>query len=243
MVQLVRDTARDPMAYAEFIRGYRLSSSGDPGDLRRSVSAPIQRGYPRSRFFSGSCRPVRLCARLSTLNSIPRAFGWRRPSFIAAAHWNWIRICPKGTSPALFSCGVRRKTSNTLKQLPNLSKRLLSRTINLKHTTVWARSSHTSVCSTTHAKCMRGGGRSIPEKRSATVSCKSTFGSKNTTWRGKRFKAWRAESPDNKYQLYFGPQLAMMTGNWKEARTLLDEAIQCYLKNRSSSVCKASFTH
>jgi tetratricopeptide (TPR) repeat protein len=38
--------------------------------------------------------------------------------------------------------------------------------------------------------------------------------------------AWRAESPGNKYAIYFAAQPAMMTGNWEEAKALLDEAAQ-----------------
>lgn len=39
-------------------------------------------------------------------------------------------------------------------------------------------------------------------------------------------QAWRAESPGNKYAIYFAPQPAMMIGDWKEAKALLDEATQ-----------------
>ena len=39
-------------------------------------------------------------------------------------------------------------------------------------------------------------------------------------------EAWRAENPDNKYPIYFAPQLGMMTGDLVEARILLDEAVQ-----------------
>jgi tetratricopeptide (TPR) repeat protein len=39
-------------------------------------------------------------------------------------------------------------------------------------------------------------------------------------------RAWRAESPSNKYPVYFAPQLAMMTEDWREAKTLFDEAVQ-----------------
>ena len=41
-------------------------------------------------------------------------------------------------------------------------------------------------------------------------------------------RAWRAESPGNKYAIYFAPQPAMMIGDWKEARALLDEAIRLF---------------
>jgi len=42
----------------------------------------------------------------------------------------------------------------------------------------------------------------------------------------KEIEAWRAENPSNKYPVYFALQLAMMTGDWKEAKILLDEAVQ-----------------
>jgi tetratricopeptide (TPR) repeat protein len=38
-------------------------------------------------------------------------------------------------------------------------------------------------------------------------------------------QAWRAENPINKYALYFASQAAMMSGDWQEAKALLDEAI------------------
>ena len=38
--------------------------------------------------------------------------------------------------------------------------------------------------------------------------------------------AWRSDNPTNKYANYFAPQLAMMTGNWQEAESLLHEALQ-----------------
>jgi tetratricopeptide (TPR) repeat protein len=40
-----------------------------------------------------------------------------------------------------------------------------------------------------------------------------------------QIELWRTESPSNKYQLYFAPFPAMMTGEWKEARRLMDEAL------------------
>ena len=39
-------------------------------------------------------------------------------------------------------------------------------------------------------------------------------------------QVWRDENPGNKYPVYFAPQPAMMTGDWKQAKTLLDEALQ-----------------
>jgi hypothetical protein len=37
---------------------------------------------------------------------------------------------------------------------------------------------------------------------------------------------WRVENPSNKYAIYFAPQPAMLTGDFKEAEPLLDEALR-----------------
>jgi len=39
-------------------------------------------------------------------------------------------------------------------------------------------------------------------------------------------RAWRAESPSNKYPVYFAPLPPMMAGDWKESKPVLDEAMQ-----------------
>ena len=41
-----------------------------------------------------------------------------------------------------------------------------------------------------------------------------------------QIRSWRAESPGNKYAICFAPQVAIMTGDWNEARVLLDEALR-----------------
>ena len=138
--------------------------------------------------FPWRTRRFHLCARLATMNRTRRVPGWRRPNFIAGGRLNWIRICRKDTSPALFCYGARRRTSNTWKRLPNSSERWRCRTINRTPTTVWVQSWRTLACSTTLVKCMSGRGHLIRKKQSVTASCKCTSGTKNTIWRGRRFR-------------------------------------------------------
>lgn len=40
-----------------------------------------------------------------------------------------------------------------------------------------------------------------------------------------QIQVWRAESPNNKYSLYFASFPAIMTGDWKEALRLIEEAV------------------
>ena len=39
-------------------------------------------------------------------------------------------------------------------------------------------------------------------------------------------QAWRAESPSNKYAIYFTPQVDIMTGDWKRAKASVGEALK-----------------
>ena len=39
-----------------------------------------------------------------------------------------------------------------------------------------------------------------------------------------QINAWRTESPENRYPIYFAAQVAMMTGDWDEAKRLMTEA-------------------
>jgi tetratricopeptide (TPR) repeat protein len=39
-------------------------------------------------------------------------------------------------------------------------------------------------------------------------------------------ESWRVQNPDNKYPVYFAVQLALLTGDLKAARALLDEAFR-----------------
>jgi tetratricopeptide (TPR) repeat protein len=41
-----------------------------------------------------------------------------------------------------------------------------------------------------------------------------------------QIEIWRAASPGNKYPIYFAPYPAMMTGDWKEATQLMEEALR-----------------
>ena len=170
--------------------------------------------------------PFLLHAPLATLNLIQQARGWRRRSFIVVGHSNWIRICPKAMSPTLFSYGGHQRISNTLKRLPNSSEPWPCRVICRTPTTDWARSWHTSGYSITLAKCMRGGGLLIPRRAVSHSIVQVYIWNQDYDLARKELQAWRAENPGNKYPIYFAPQLAMMTGDWKESKALLDEAVQ-----------------
>jgi tetratricopeptide (TPR) repeat protein len=78
-----------------------------------------------------------------------------------------------------------------------------------------------------HAREMYERGRPFHPKKAVSHSIVQVY-----VWKREyelareEIQEWRAENPGNKYPVYFAPQPAMMTGDWKEAKLLLDEAAQ-----------------
>jgi tetratricopeptide (TPR) repeat protein len=76
-----------------------------------------------------------------------------------------------------------------------------------------------------HAREMYERGRSFHPKKEVSHSIVQVY-----MWSGEydlargEIRAWRTQSPSNKYPIYFAPQPHMMVGDWKEAKRLLDEA-------------------
>jgi tetratricopeptide (TPR) repeat protein len=78
-----------------------------------------------------------------------------------------------------------------------------------------------------HARQMFERGRPFQPKKAVSPSIVQVYvwGQEYELAR-QQIQVWLAESPANKYAIYFAPQLAMMTGDLKEASILLDKAIE-----------------
>jgi tetratricopeptide (TPR) repeat protein len=76
-----------------------------------------------------------------------------------------------------------------------------------------------------HARTMFESGRPFDPGKTISRSITQVY-----LWGGqyelarKEVQRWRIENPANKYAVYFAPQPAILTGEWEEARRLLDEA-------------------
>lgn len=78
-----------------------------------------------------------------------------------------------------------------------------------------------------HAREMYERGRQFHPKKAVSHSIVQVYiWNREYDLAREEIQAWRAENPGNKYPVYFAPQLAMMTGDWKEARSLLEKAVQ-----------------
>ncbi len=126
----------------------------------------------------------------------------------------------------LSYCGGRRKTSSTWKPLLNSSGLWLCRTISLRPTIASALSWRTSDCLSAPVKCMNERGQFHPRKAVSHSILQVYVWNHEYDLAREEIEAWSAESPENKYPIYFAIQLALMTGDLREARALLDEAVK-----------------
>ena len=78
-----------------------------------------------------------------------------------------------------------------------------------------------------HAREMYERGRSFHPQKAVSHSIVQVYiWSRDYDRAREGIRQWRAEVPGNKYPLYFAPLPAMMSDDWKEAKRLLDEAMQ-----------------
>jgi DNA-binding winged helix-turn-helix (wHTH) protein/tetratricopeptide (TPR) repeat protein len=216
--------SRDQLAYADFMRGYRLSSSGDPALVDEAVHR-LTNAVTRDPGFSLAHATLSLtcanryfefepamkwldkaefhCSRALELNrDLPEAH-------VAKAFLLWS---PSKNFQHLDAIAELRKAISLQKNLPHAYNRL--GTI-LAHIGLFDR-----------AREMYERGRPFQPKKAVSHSIVQVY-----IWSGEivlaqeEIQAWRAENPINKYAIYFASQAAMMTRDWQEAKALLDEAI------------------
>src|SRR6266478_5468697 len=170
--------SKDPMAYAEFIGGYRLGSSGDPATLDEAAQ--------------------------HLGNAVTRD-----PAF-SLAHAALSVVCATQHLEAIAELKRALALQNNQPQAYNRLGTILA---------------HIGLLD--HAREMYGRARPFHPKKAVSHSIVQVY-----LWNGEydlareEILAWRAENPGNKYPIYRAPLLAMMTGDWKEAEILMDEAVQ-----------------
>ena len=218
-----RRYSHDQLAYAEFVHGYRLSSCGDSARLEEAVQR-LNTAVTRDPGFSLAHATLSLacatryfevepanrwlemaefhCGRALELNpELPEAH-------VARAFLLWS---PSKNFQHIDAIAELRKAIAFEKNLPHAYNRL--GTI-LAHIGLLDR-----------AREMYERGRPFQPKNAVNHSIVQVYiWNQELDSANEEIRAWRAESPGNKYAIYFAPQPSMMLGDWKEAKALLDEA-------------------
>jgi DNA-binding winged helix-turn-helix (wHTH) protein/tetratricopeptide (TPR) repeat protein len=217
--------SQDPLAYAEFMRGYRLSSSGDPV-LLEEAARHLTTAVTRDPGFSLAHATLSLVCATRHFELDPASVWLEKAEFHCRRAVDLDPDLPEGHVAKAFLLWGPSKNFQHLEAIAEL-RRALGLQSNLPHAYNRLGTILAHVGLLDHAREMYERGRPFHPRKAVSHSIVQVYvWSCEYDLARKEIQAWRRESPGNKYPVYFAPQLAMMTEDWNEAKALLDEAVQ-----------------
>jgi len=217
--------SRDPLAYAEFMRGYRLSASGDPA-LTEKATHHLASAVTRDPAFALAHATLSLACTTRHFEFDPVSVWLEKAEFHCRRALEINPDLPEGYVARAFLLWGPSKNFQHVEAIADL-KRALALQSNLPHAYNRLGTILAHIGLLDHARAMHERGRHFHPRKALNPSIVQVFvWSQEHQLARETTQAWRAESPGNKYAIYFAPQPAMMTENWNEAKALLDEALQ-----------------
>ncbi len=225
LVQLRPRYSRDPLAYAEFMRGYRLSATGDPATMEKATHH-LTSAVTRDPAFALAHATLSLVCTTRHFEYDPASVWLEKAEFHCRRALEIDPDLPEGHVARAFLLWGPSKNFQHLEAIAAL-KRALALQYNLPHAYNRLGTILAHIGLLDHARAMYERGSQFHPKKAVSPSIVQVY-VWNQEYDAAReaIQTWRAENPGNKYAIYFAPYPAMMTGAWDEARALLDEALQ-----------------
>ena len=217
--------SRDPMAYAEFMRGYRIAASGDASRMDEA-SHHLSNALTRDPAFALAHATLSFACATRHFEFDPASVWLEKAEFHCRRALEIDANLPEGHVARAFLLWGPSKNFQHLEAIADL-KRALALQKNLPHAYNRLGSILAHVGLLDHAREMFERGRPFQPNKAVNPSVVQVYvwGQEYDLAR-RHIQIWRTESPGNKYALYFASYPAMMTGDWKEATRLMDEAVQ-----------------
>jgi DNA-binding winged helix-turn-helix (wHTH) protein/tetratricopeptide (TPR) repeat protein len=217
--------SKDPLAYAEFVRGYRLSSSGDNSHLEEAAER-LTTAVTRDPGFSLAHATLSLVCATRHFEIDPASIWLEKAEFHCRRALEMDPDLPEGHVANAFLLWGPSKNFQHLEAIAEL-RRALALQKNLPHAYNRLGTILAHIGLLDHAREMYERGRPFQPKQAVSHSIVQVYiWNREYDLAREEIRAWRNENPGNKYPLYFAPQLAMMTEDWNEAKVLLDEAVE-----------------
>ena len=217
--------SRDPLAYAEFMRGYRITASGD-ASMMDQASHHLTNAVTRDPAFALAHATLSFACTTRHFEFDPANLWLEKAEFHCRRALEIDTNLPEGHVARAFLLWGPSKNFQHLEAIAEL-KRALALQNNLPHAYNRLGTILAHIGLLDHAREMFERGRPFQPKKAVSPSIVQVYvwGQEYELAR-QQIQVWRAESPGNKYAIYFAPQPAMMTGELKEASILLDKAIE-----------------
>ena len=217
--------SKDPLAYAEFMRGYRLSSAGDPAVLDEAAQR-LTNAISRDPAFSLAHATLSFVCATRHFEVDPTSTWLEKAEFHCGRALELDPDLADGHVAKAFLLWGPSKNFQHLEAITEL-KRALALQRNLPHAYNRLGTILAHIGLLDHAREMYERGRQFDPRKAVSHSIVQVYvWNREYDLAREELQVWRAENPRNKYPVYFAPQPAMMTGDWREAKVLLDEAVQ-----------------
>ena len=217
--------SRDAMAYAEFMRGYRITASGD-ASMMDQASHHLTNAVTRDPAFALAHATLSFACATRHFEFDPASMWLEKAEFHCRRALEIDPNLPEGHVARAFLLWGPSKNFQHLEAIADL-KRALALQNNLPHAYNRLGTILAHIGLLEQAREMFERGRPFQPRKAVSPSIVQVYvwGQEYELAR-RQIQLWRAESPGNKYPLYFAPFPAMMTGDWEEAARLIEEALQ-----------------
>src|SRR6266853_2109273 len=214
--------SKDPVAYAEFIRGYKLSSSGNPAMLDEAARH-LSNAVTRDPAFSLAHAVLSVAWATRHFELDPTSEWLEKAEFHCRRALELQPDLPEAHVASDFLLWGPSKNFQHLEAIADLRRALaLQNNQPQAYNRLGTILAHIGLLE--HAREMFERARPFHPRKAVSHSIVQVY-----VWNHEydlareEIEAWRAENPDNKYPVYFAVQLALLTGDLKAARALLDE--------------------
>jgi DNA-binding winged helix-turn-helix (wHTH) protein/tetratricopeptide (TPR) repeat protein len=215
--------SRDPLAYTEFIQGYRRSSSGDPR-LLEEATHHLMNAVARDPNFALAHAILSYVCAARHFEFDPSRSWLEKAEFHCQRALELDASLPEGHVAKAFLLWGPSKNFQHLEAIAEL-KRALALQKNLPHAYNRLGTILAHIGLLEHARTMFERGRPFSPRKTISHSVSQVY-----LWNGEyelareEVRRWRAENPANKYAVHFDFHLAILTGEWDQARNSLREA-------------------
>jgi DNA-binding winged helix-turn-helix (wHTH) protein len=215
----------DPLAYAEFMRGYRITASGD-GSMMDKASRHLTNAVTHDPTFALAHATLSFACTTRHFEFDPASEWLEKAEFHCRRALEIDANLPEGHVARAFLLWGPSKNFQHLDAIAGL-KRALALQKNLPHAYNRLGTILAHIGLLDHAREMFERGRPFQLKKAVSPSVVQVYvWSQEYDLARRQIEIWRTASPGNKYPIYFAPFPAMMTGDWKEASQLMDETMR-----------------
>jgi DNA-binding winged helix-turn-helix (wHTH) protein/tetratricopeptide (TPR) repeat protein len=215
--------SRDPLAYAEFIQGYRSTAAGDPRGLEEATQ-PLMNAVARDPAFALAHAVLSFVCAKRHFETDPQRSWLEKAEFHCQRSLELDPALPEAHVARAFLLWGPSRNFQHIDAIAEL-KRALSLQKNLPHAYNRLGTILAHIGLLDHSRNMFERGGSFDPRKTISHSVSQVY-----LWSGdydrarEESRSWRVDDPANKYALYFVLDLAIVTGEWDEARALLNEA-------------------